>query len=176
MRSTRRSNSARSSLGGRYEMGASRLLSSRSGMVLQLVTALQPSPRLASSPFTPAPPGGPGGLTRPPWSMGVRRESRHLPPGRSRRRNAGRGPGRESPGRGLQGGATMPLARWVQGEPKSPWSRCNGDDVASAGTGSMPVSVKRPADQSLGDSAPKGGVSLGIALGGPRGMGNPPAR
>ncbi len=107
--------------------------------------------------------------------MGVRRESRHLPPGRSRRRNAGRDPGRESPGRGSQGGAICPPARWVQGEPKSPWSRCNGDVVASAGTGSMPVSVKRPADQSLGESVQRAHEPRD-SLGGPRGMWKSPRK
>ena len=73
-------------------------------------------------------------------------------------------------------GYEQPPARWVQGEPKSPWSRCNGDYVASAGTGSMPVSASVRLNNPLARRSSKSGRALGIALGGPRGMGNPPAR
>ena len=53
-------------------------------------------------------------------------------------------------------GRDLPPARWVQGEPKSPWSRCNGDvRCAQPGRARCPSALKRPADQSLGDSAPK---------------------
>ena len=95
--------------------------------------------------------GGPGGLDRPPWSMGVRKGEPTSPSGRSRRRNAGRGPGRESPGRGLQGGATAPCS---MGPGRAEVSlvamqrrlRCVSRDGLDA------RQRKRPAEQSLGET------------------------
>src|SRR5947208_212813 len=88
-------------------MGASRFVSSRSDIYLQ---AGDGHPALAS--FLPrhlAAPPLVQAAYRPPWSMGVRKGEPTSPSGRRRCRNTGRGPGRESPGRGLQGGATTPL-------------------------------------------------------------------
>src|SRR5215469_11550559 len=57
-------------------MGASRFVSSCSGILLQLMRARRPSPRLFLATRVT---GGPGGITRPGrWVSG--RESRHLPP------------------------------------------------------------------------------------------------
>ena len=123
-----------------------------------------------------APPGGSRGALRPPRSMGVRKGEPKSPSGRSRRRNAGRGPGRESPGRGLQGGATVPLLDGSRESRSLPVSRCNGDTVALSREGSMPVSASVRLNNPLARRSQKERASLGIALGGPRGMGNPPAR
>lgn len=48
--------------------------------------------------------------------------------------------------------------------------------LLSAGWGSMPHNVSGRLTQSLGENVPKGRLSLGIALGGPRGMRNPPGK
>ena len=131
-------------------------------------------PRRRRSP-PPRPAGGPGGLAARPGRWVSGRESRHLPPVEA---------GAETPVvvqdakvlvAGCKG-ARPPPARWVQGEPKSPCvamqrrSRCVSRDGLDA------RQRQRPAEQSLGETLPKSGRALGIALGGPRGMGNPPAR
>ena len=78
---------------------------------------------------------------------GFPREKRSLPCGRSRRRNAGRGSGRESPDRGSQGARIALCSMGFRGERKSPRSRGssrremrNDESLRSAGKGSMPVS------------------------------------
>ncbi len=97
------------------------------------------------------------------------------PSGRSRCRNTGRGPGRESPGRGLQGGATAPLldgsreSRSLPGRDATA-RRCVSRDGLDA------RQRQRRLNNPLARRSSKSGRALGIALGGPRGMGNPPAR
>ena len=130
----------------------------------------------ASSPFLPAPPGGSRGALKPARSMGVRRENRNLPSGRSRRRNAGRGPGRESPVAGCKGVRSSPCSMGPGRAEVSLRRDATATRLRSAGRGSMPVSASsvrltNPLARTL-----KERVSLGIALGGARGMGNPPAR
>ncbi len=73
-------------------------------------------------------------------------------------------------------GARRPLLDGSRESRSLPGRDATAITLPSAGTGSMPVSVQRPADQSLGESAPKGRMSPRDSLGGPRGMGNPPAR
>ncbi len=123
-----------------------------------------------------AAPGVQGAL-KPARSMGVRRESRNLPPGRSRRRNAGRGPGRESPVAGCKGVRPSPCS---MGPGRAEVSLCRdatATRLRSAGTGSMPVSASSVRlTNPLARRSEKERASLGIALGGARGMGNPPAR
>ena len=121
-----------------------------------------------------APPGVQGAC-RPPWSMGVRRESRHLPPVEA---------GAETPvvvqdAKVLVAGCKgvrPPPARWVQGEPKSPWSRCNGDHVASAGTGSMPVSASARLINPLARRSSKERLSPRDCPGGSAGDGQSPRK
>ena len=157
-------------------MGASRLLSSCSGILLTSWRSRSGRRLVCSSPPFAAPssrhPGGPGGAARPGrWVSG--RESRHLPPVDA---------GAETPVvvqdakvlvAGCKG-ARRPPARWVQGEPKSPCvamqrrSRCVSRDGLDA------RQRQRPAEQSLGDSAPEEQLSPRDCPGGPRGMGNPP--
>src|SRR5260370_41321553 len=136
-------------------MGASRLPSSRCDILLQLVIASRPSPRLFLATLA-ALPGVQGGFVARPgrWVSGGK--SRHLPPVEA---------GAETPvvvqdakvlvagGKGVR----PPPARWVQGEPKSPVSRCNGDHVASAGTGSMPVSASARLNNPLATALPQSG-------------------
>ena len=130
-----------------------------------------------SSPSARRRPGVQGGLRSPPWSMGVRRESRNLPRGRSRRRNAGRGPGRESPGRGLQGGAIIPLLDGSRESRSLPVSRCNGDPVAFSREGlDARQRLKRPVDQSLGETLRKGAGEPRDCPGGCAGDGKSPRK
>ena len=124
-----------------------------------------PRRRRAARHSTATPRRGSRGACRPPWSMGVRKGEPTSPSGRSRRRNAGRGPGRESPGRGLQGGATAPLLDGSRESRSLPVSRCNGDHVASAGTGSMPVSASGRLNNPLARRSSRSGRALGIPWG-----------
>lgn len=107
------------------------------------------------------------------WVSG--RESRHLPPVDA---------GAETPVvvqdakvlvAGCKG-SDIPLLDGSRESRSLPASRCNGEPLHSAGTGSMPVSASVRLTNPLATALPKSGPSLGISLGGPRGMGNPPAR
>src|SRR5216683_257439 len=105
---TRRSNSARNSFGGRYETGASRLLLCSAGMVLlagccpsalasTLPRRLPAAARGSRGAKKPAPVDGcPEGEPKFPF------RSKPVPKHRSWSRA-------RKPGRGLQGGATIPL-------------------------------------------------------------------
>ena len=136
-------------------MGASRLLSSCSGICRSMWRSRSGARLVCSSPPSPRRHRGSRGARSPALVDGcpegradISLRSTPAPKRRSWSRT------RKSWSR-VARGRELPPARWVQGEPKSPWSRCNGDYVASAGTGSMPVSVKRPAEQSLGETLPK---------------------
>src|SRR5271170_7665866 len=148
-------------------MGASRLLSFSAGMVLQLVPVLCRSPRR----FLAVCPGVQGGLKARPVDGCPEGEPKS--PSRSKpapkRRSWSRA---RKPGRGLQGGATIPLLDGSRESRSLPVSRCNGDPVALSRDGldarqRLSVRLTNP----LARRSEKERVSLGIALGGARGMG-----
>ena len=157
-------------------MGASRLLSFSAGMVLQLVPVLCRSPRRFLAVCPPLPRGSRGAL-KPARSMGVRRVRAEISlPVEAGAETPVVVQGARARSR-VARGCDHPLARWVQGEPKSPCvAMQRRPGCAQPGRARCPSALKRPVDQSLGETLRKGAGEPRDCPGGCAGDGKSPRK